>query len=140
MKRTLSGLVAACTFALVLASVASAGYREAAPVEVVVYPATGTGMAYGSLGSTRSDGKTNSYLGCTISADAAGGVTGSCQASDGTDSGSCVLDPNNFDFHLMALRNMTPSSEVVFAWETRGGQKICTYFVVVESSMYAPLQ
>jgi hypothetical protein len=140
MQRVLGFLVSVSLGLGFLVPAASAGYKESNPVQVIVDLVAGTGMAYGSLGSTRSGGNAASYLGCSVSADAAGGVTGACQASNGILSGSCILDPLNFEYHLMSLRNMTPSSAIVFAWVTQNGQRICTYFNVVEASYHPPVQ
>lgn len=140
MRSMLRPMIPALLGALCLVPVASAGFKESAPVDVIVNAAAGTGMAFGSIGATRSGGRASAYLGCYVEAQSTAGVSGYCQASDGVDSGSCKLDPFNFEYHLMALRSLTPSSAILFAWNTQNGQRICTYLTVISNSSHSALQ
>lgn len=136
MQRALRSLVPAGLFWLALASAASAGYKEAAPVQIASFTAT-SGFAWGSLGTTRNDGTTNTYIGCWMECDSLGSANGGCQASNGTlPAVVCAFDPQNFEYYLNAMRNMTPSSFVVFAYDNG----ICTYVVAEEGSQYEPLK
>lgn len=134
---------------LVLAPTASAGYKTVDAVQVELFPGN-AGSAAGSLGSTRRTGSSSGYIGCwlegTVPGPSALANTGFCEASDGTDSGTCRLDPLNFEYFMSAMQSITSSSWIWFTWESRTNPdpllsgRICTGLLVMNGSEYEPLQ
>jgi len=149
MQSMLRSMMPVALGLLVLVPTASAGYKQVAPAQVELFTGN-SGTASGSLGSTRRTGSSSSYIGCwlewTVPGPNALANTGFCEASDGVDSGTCRLDPLNFEYHMAAMQSMTASSWVWFSWEWRTNPdpflsgRICTGLVVMNASEYEPLQ